>query len=88
MAHLCQRRAAGDKHPLRLETFDQFSAEDYNYDDRQKNNFRRKVKLNLILMTMLVQAVMITMMMVSRALAKICRKNKIPERRCSSSSRF
>ena len=34
MAHLCQRRAGGDKRPLRLETFDQFSAEeDYNHHD-------------------------------------------------------
>ena len=37
MAHLCQRRAGGDKRPLRLETFDQFSTEeDYNHQDRKE----------------------------------------------------
>ena len=37
MAHWCQRRAGGDKRPLRLETFDQFSTEeDYNHQDRKK----------------------------------------------------
>ena len=35
MAHCCQKRAGGDKRPLRLEIFDQFSAEDYNHQDRK-----------------------------------------------------
>ena len=70
VAHCCQKRAGGDKRPLRLETFDQFSTEeDYNHQDLAtigKTNFqRRKVRLIWIMMVMLVQAVMIKMVMVS-----------------------
>ena len=68
VAHCCQKRAGGDKRPLRLETFDQFSTEeDYNHRDRKKNNFqRRKIQLNWIMITILVQAVvMLTMMIIS-----------------------